>query len=77
MIQEIFDRFMMPEYEIIVEEKNPYPIPDYVSGRFRTQETCNEAVSIEPRHLAFVPDHFITQEMCTMCTRLCATTHTC
>ena len=25
---------------------------------------CNEAVSIEPRSLAYVPDRFKTQKMC-------------
>ena len=30
----------------------------------KTQEMCNEAVRIEPRSLAFVPDQLKTEEMC-------------
>ena len=29
-----------------------------------TQGMCDEAIRIEPRSLAFIPDHFKTQEMC-------------
>ena len=29
-----------------------------------TQGMCNEVVHIEPRSLAFIPDHFKTQAMC-------------
>ena len=29
-----------------------------------TQEICDEAVSIEPLTLVFVPNHFKTQELC-------------
>ena len=35
-------------------------IPDHL----KTQDTCNEAVTIEPRSLAFVPDRFESQEIC-------------
>ena len=34
-------------------------IPDHL----KTQETCDEAVDIEARSLAYVPDPFETQEM--------------
>ena len=30
---------------------------------FKTQEMCNEAVRIEPRSLAFVPDKLKTEKM--------------
>ena len=34
-----------------------------IRGHLITQEIYNEAVRIEPRSLAFVPDHFKTEEM--------------
>ena len=34
-----------------------------------TQEMCNDVVHIEPRSLAFVTDHFKTEEMCNQAVR--------
>ena len=33
-----------------------------IPGQLKTQEICDEAVGIETRFLAFVPDHFKTEE---------------
>ena len=34
----------------------------YVPDRFKTQEMCNKAMSIEPYFLVCVPDRFKTQK---------------
>ena len=35
-----------------------------ISGHLKTEETCDEAVRMEPYSLEFVPDHLKTEEMC-------------
>ena len=36
----------------------------FTPDHLKTQEMCNEAVSIEPLSLVYVPDYFETQKMC-------------
>ena len=36
----------------------------FTPDHLKTQEMCNEAVSIEPLSLVYVPDYFKTQKMC-------------
>ena len=40
-----------------------------ITGHLKTQEMCDEAVRMEPRSLAYIPDRFKTEEMCNKAVR--------